>query len=215
MVAFPIPGQAIAGLVPRIRDRDLQAHHPRPRHRARPAPEPPCLGARLCTPVPWQAAERQYAGGFGDGDKRVGRKPKKSYKRLKELEIIFRDGGVISPGFAAKAHAPSTTLRVVPSSALQERIGGAAGAPWSSPVCGGGGPHGVWWRGRLHRRRRRARSSYASCRKVCFCWPRPSMPSSTTSPSLRKTGGFMPRPTPGGVPVEMMSPGWRLMNWER
>ena len=32
------------------------------------------------------------------------------------------------------------------------------------------------------------------------------MPSSTTSPAFKNTGGFMPRPTPGGVPVEMMSP---------
>ena len=39
------------------------------------------------------------------------------------------------------------------------------------------------------------------------CSPRPSMPSVTTSPILRNCGGFMPAPTPGGVPVVMMSPG--------
>src|ERR1700748_1124989 len=39
------------------------------------------------------------------------------------------------------------------------------------------------------------------------CSPRPSMPSVTTSPTLRNFGGFMPAPTPGGVPVVMMSPG--------
>jgi hypothetical protein len=39
------------------------------------------------------------------------------------------------------------------------------------------------------------------------------MPSVTTSPALRNCGGFMPMPTPGGVPVVMMSPGIRVMNW--
>src|SRR5205807_2884629 len=46
------------------------------------------------------------------------------------------------------------------------------------------------------------------------CSPRPSMPSVTTSPTLRKVGGFMPRPTPGGVPVVTMSPGSSVMNCE-
>ena len=45
--------------------------------------------------------------------------------------------------------------------------------------------------------------------------PRPSMPSSIRSPALRYCGGFCPMPTPGGVPVEMTSPGMRLMNWLR
>ena len=36
-----------------------------------------------------------------------------------------------------------------------------------------------------------------------------SMPNSTTSPGLRYTGGLKPRPTPAGVPVEIMSPGSR------
>src|SRR5262249_55320246 len=35
----------------------------------------------------------------------------------------------------------------------------------------------------------------------CCCSPRPSTPRRTTSPALRNCGGFMPRPTPGGVPV--------------
>src|SRR6185312_4624637 len=47
------------------------------------------------------------------------------------------------------------------------------------------------------------------------CAPRPAMPSSITSPGLRYTGGFWPRPTPGGVPVEITSPAssvmWRLV----
>jgi DNA-binding transcriptional LysR family regulator len=41
----------------------------------------------------------------------------------------------------------------------------------------------------------------------CFCSPSFSMPSVMTSPTSRNFGGFMPRPTPGGVPVVMMSPG--------
>ena len=49
---------------------------------------------------------------------------------------------------------------------------------------------------------------------LCFCSPRPAMPSAMTSPGLRKTGGFMPRPTPGGVPVVMTSPGSSTMKCE-
>lgn len=43
---------------------------------------------------------------------------------------------------------------------------------------------------------------------VWVCSPNPSMPTLTTSPALRNTGvGLMPRPTPGGVPVRIRSPG--------
>src|SRR3954453_2786313 len=48
----------------------------------------------------------------------------------------------------------------------------------------------------------------------CRCSPRPSMPRVTTSPTLRNCGGFMPVPTPGGVPVVTISPGIRVMNCE-
>ena len=34
---------------------------------------------------------------------------------------------------------------------------------------------------------------------------------STTSPLVRYRGGVKPMPTPTGVPVAMMSPGWRVM----
>ena len=40
------------------------------------------------------------------------------------------------------------------------------------------------------------------------------MPRVTTSPALRKRGGFMPMPTPGGVPVVITSPGSRIMKCE-
>ena len=33
------------------------------------------------------------------------------------------------------------------------------------------------------------------------------------SPAFRNCGGFMPKPTPGGVPVVMTSPGSSVMNW--
>ena len=46
------------------------------------------------------------------------------------------------------------------------------------------------------------------------CSPSPSMPRVTTSPTLRNCGGFMPVPTPGGVPVVTMSPGSSVMNCE-
>src|SRR5688500_1804832 len=38
------------------------------------------------------------------------------------------------------------------------------------------------------------------------------MLNSTTSPGFRYWGGFMPRPTPDGVPVAITSPGSRVMN---
>ena len=37
----------------------------------------------------------------------------------------------------------------------------------------------------------------------------------TTSPALRNCGGFMPSPTPGGVPVTTMSPGSSTKNCDR
>jgi len=49
---------------------------------------------------------------------------------------------------------------------------------------------------------------------VC-CWrPRPWISSAIVSPTLRNTGGFMPRPTPGGVPVVTTSPASSTMNCE-
>jgi len=46
------------------------------------------------------------------------------------------------------------------------------------------------------------------------CRPRPVMLSSKRSPGARKIGvGFMPSATPAGVPVEMIIPGVRVMNW--
>ena len=41
------------------------------------------------------------------------------------------------------------------------------------------------------------------------------MPSVTTSPALRNCGGFMPSPTPGGVPVTITSPGSMTKNCEQ
>ena len=40
------------------------------------------------------------------------------------------------------------------------------------------------------------------------------MRSTIVSSALRKRGGFMPRPTPGGVPVVMTSPGSSIMKCE-
>jgi hypothetical protein len=52
-------------------------------------------------------------------------------------------------------------------------------------------------------------------RHATTCWccsPNFSIPSVMTSPGLRKMGfGFFPRPTPGGVPVVMMSPGSKVI----
>jgi hypothetical protein len=49
---------------------------------------------------------------------------------------------------------------------------------------------------------------------VCRCSPSFSIPSVTTSPAFRNCGGFIPSPTPGGVPVVMTSPGSRIMKCE-
>ena len=45
--------------------------------------------------------------------------------------------------------------------------------------------------------------------------PNPVISMRTTSPALRYTGGFIPSPTPGGVPVAIRSPGISVMRFER
>src|SRR5271165_1362205 len=46
----------------------------------------------------------------------------------------------------------------------------------------------------------------------CSCSPNPSIPSFIVCPTFRKIGfGFFPSPTPGGVPVAMMSPAFSVM----
>ncbi len=74
-----------------------------------------------------------------------------------------------------------------------------------------------------HRRTRRrralslarplSRGVSACARTRCRCSPSPATPSVTTSPGFRYRGGLRPIPTPGGVPVAMMSPGSSVMNW--
>ena len=63
--------------------------------------------------------------------------------------------------------------------------------------------------------RRRVRPPAHAATVTWVCSPRPSMPSRMVWPGRRYTGGFWPMPTPGGVPVEITSPGCRLMNWDR
>jgi len=43
--------------------------------------------------------------------------------------------------------------------------------------------------------------------------PTPSKATSTTSPSLSQSWGFLPIPTPDGVPVKITSPGSRVVPW--
>ena len=60
-----------------------------------------------------------------------------------------------------------------------------------------------------------AQSSISFGSQACTFWrcsPRPAMPRRISSPAFRNTGvGFMPRATPGGVPVVMRSPGHSVM----
>ena len=51
----------------------------------------------------------------------------------------------------------------------------------------------------------------AQARTSWRCSPSPPMPRRITSPGFRKTCGFCPAPTPGGVPVGMTSPGSKVM----
>src|SRR5271157_3568769 len=53
--------------------------------------------------------------------------------------------------------------------------------------------------------------------QITFCrWaPRTPPSSSITSPRFKKSRGFMPTPTPSGVPVTTTSPGKSVMNWLR
>ena len=48
---------------------------------------------------------------------------------------------------------------------------------------------------------------------LIVCDPKLSTVSSILSPSLRNTGGFIPRPTPGGVPVVTISPGINVIKF--
>lgn len=43
--------------------------------------------------------------------------------------------------------------------------------------------------------------------------PTPSRPTSTVSPSFSQSCGFLPIPTPWGVPVKIKSPGKRVVPW--
>ena len=45
--------------------------------------------------------------------------------------------------------------------------------------------------------------------------PSPSTLTTTSSPGCRKMGGLRAKPTPGGVPVETISPGSSVITWER
>jgi hypothetical protein len=49
------------------------------------------------------------------------------------------------------------------------------------------------------------------CDDLCFDSPSLSIPNLTTSPAFRYCGGFMPNPTPAGVPVLMTSPGSKVI----
>lgn len=53
---------------------------------------------------------------------------------------------------------------------------------------------------------------YPAAITVCCCSPRPSTPSLTRSPTCRKRP--RPMPTPCGVPVQITSPGSRVMKRE-
>jgi hypothetical protein len=57
----------------------------------------------------------------------------------------------------------------------------------------------------------RSRPVFYACTVVCRCSPSRSTPNLTTWPGRKKTGGFIPIPTPGGVPVAITSPGCRVM----
>src|SRR6266566_2092209 len=51
--------------------------------------------------------------------------------------------------------------------------------------------------------------------KGLFNQPTLSITTSITSPGRRNTGGLRAKPTPGGVPVAITSPGSSVMVWER
>jgi len=63
--------------------------------------------------------------------------------------------------------------------------------------------------------RRCERPPRQACSQTHRWRPRPSIVSSTTSPAARNSGGFIPMPTPGGVPVITTSPASSVRNCER
>ena len=50
-----------------------------------------------------------------------------------------------------------------------------------------------------------------TCSILLMQVPMPSRPTSTTSPSFSHIAGFLPEPTPCGVPVKIKSPGRRVV----
>ena len=48
---------------------------------------------------------------------------------------------------------------------------------------------------------------------LCFCSPNLSIPRVSSSPPFKNLGGFMFSPTPLGVPVQQISPGYNVMQW--
>ena len=51
------------------------------------------------------------------------------------------------------------------------------------------------------------RRQTGSANTMFSMWPMPSISTRITSPTFRNDGGFIPAPTPDGVPVARMSPG--------
>jgi hypothetical protein len=93
-----------------------------------------------------------------------------------------------------------------PRAPLLEQPGG--GLPDATRTAGDQGDEAV----EVTRRGRRAHRGPTT---RCRCDPRPSIPSSMTSPGRSHTGGTNPMPTPGGVPVLIRSPGSITRNWLR
>lgn len=107
---------------------------------------------------------------------------------LADLKAAERPGR----GLGAKARSITVTLGAVRTGTGQRWL------TWEEISAGVSGDGGQDW-----------------ARTVCRWTPSPSIPSSTTSPAARYCGGLKPWPTPGGVPVEMMSPGCRVMKSDR
>lgn len=67
----------------------------------------------------------------------------------------------------------------------------------------------------MQARRLHACAGQAAALSTFFSVPMPLTSISITSPAFMNTGGLRPTPTPAGVPVSRMSPGWKVYHFEK
>ena len=159
--------------------------------------------------------------GQAHGDRRLGAKqmrrppgqPPRSRRVIEIAEPQNAPGGDHVALVDAETRSPRPRPRAAP--ACRGSAAGRAGrVGLPSPASLRLAPFPAVREGQRPSRRRPEAGDQAAATTCCVCSPRPCTPRRMVWPGLRNTGsGFMPRPTPGGVPVLMMSPACSVMKW--